>query len=131
MDPTVREFLEEIRFAVVATLNADGSPQQTVLWYELQGDSIMVNTARDRVKDRNLRRDPRMWVCLEDGYRYVTASGRVEIVDDQAVAQADIRNLAIRYHGADRGEQMSRDSFQKQHRVTILLSLDNLTAYGF
>jgi len=131
MDPTVREFLEEIRFAVVATLNADGSPQQTVLWYELQGDSIMVNTARDRVKDRNLRRDPRMWACLEDGYRYVTASGRVEIVDDQAVAQADIRNLAIRYHGADRGEQMSRDSFQKQHRVTILLPLDNLTAYGF
>jgi predicted pyridoxine 5'-phosphate oxidase superfamily flavin-nucleotide-binding protein len=44
----VRTFLEEARFAVLATVNANGSPQQTVMWYELRGDTIVMNTRRGR-----------------------------------------------------------------------------------
>ena len=52
----VRAFLEEERFAVLATVNANGSPQQTVMWYELRGDTIVMNTIRGRKKDSNLLR---------------------------------------------------------------------------
>ena len=56
--PTRRAFLNEKRFAVLATINKDGTPQQTVMWYELQGDEIMMNTAHGRLKDRNLAARP-------------------------------------------------------------------------
>ena len=64
----VRTFLEEARFAVLGTVNANGSPQQTVMWYELRGDIVMMNTLRGRKKDRNLLRDPRASLCVEDGF---------------------------------------------------------------
>ncbi|MBF6589385.1 MAG: PPOX class F420-dependent oxidoreductase, partial [Ktedonobacterales bacterium] len=71
----VRRFLDEPRFAVLATLSPDGTPQQTVIWYELDGDEIVMNTAEGRIKSGNLRRDPRISLCVEDGYRYVTLTG--------------------------------------------------------
>lgn len=131
MDEPVRAFLDEPRFAVVATVNEDGTPQQSIVWYELQGDEIMMNTKRGRVKDRNLRRDPRVSFCLEDGYRYLTITGVTRLIDDQEVAQADIRHLAIRYHGEEKGSEMSRRGFQKEERVTIRMSIDELMPYGF
>lgn len=131
LDPTVRAFLDEVRFAAVATINPDGTPQQTVLWYELQGEEIMMNTAGGRVKDRNLRRDPRTSFCVEDGYRYLTLTGTCALIEDQEIAQADIRRLAVRYHGPERGEQMSREQFQKQDRVTMRMSIDRVSAHGF
>ncbi|MDP9382298.1 MAG: PPOX class F420-dependent oxidoreductase [Chloroflexota bacterium] len=131
MNEAVRAFLEEPRFAVVATIQPDGMPHQTVLWYELQGNEILLNTAAGRVKDQNLRRDPRLSFCLEDGYRYVTISGSATLVDDQQAAQEDIRRLAVRYHGEARGNEMSRDLFQKQPRVTIRLRIEHLIADGF
>lgn len=65
----VREFLRQPLFAVVATINSDGSPQQTVLWYVLQDNTIVMNTTADRRKTRNLERDPRVSLCFPDGYR--------------------------------------------------------------
>ena len=131
LDQSVRAFLDEVRFASVATINPDGSPQQTVLWYELQGEEIMMNTARGRVKDRNLRRDPRISFCLEDGYRYLTLTGTCVLIGAQATAQDDIRHLAIRYHGQEQGERMSRDQFQQQERVTMRMSIERVHARGF
>jgi PPOX class probable F420-dependent enzyme len=131
LSDAVRAFLAERRFAVLGTVNGDGSVQQSVMWYELRGDHVMMNTARGRVKDRNLLRDPRVSICVEDEYRYVTISGRVELVEDQAIAQADIRALAIRYDGLEKAEQMVRDSFGKQQRITILLPIEHMDAHGF
>ncbi len=131
IDDKIRAFLSEPRFAVVATIQPDGMPHQTVLWYELQGEEIMVNTARGRVKDHNLARDPRMSFCVEDGYRYVTLSGPVELIADQQQAQDDIRRLAIRYHGEQRGEEMSRTSFAQQERLSIRMGVEQIDAQGF
>ena len=127
----VRAFLEEPRFGVVATIQPDGAPHQTVLWYELQGDEIMFNTATGRIKDRNLRRDPRLSFCVEDGYRYLTIAGPVALVEDQQAAQEDIRRLAVRYHGEERGNEMARELFQGQERVTIRLRIEHVIADGF
>ncbi|HET9111578.1 MAG TPA: PPOX class F420-dependent oxidoreductase [Ktedonobacterales bacterium] len=123
LDSEIREFLNEKRFAVLATINPDGSPQQTVMWYELRGDTIVMNTTLSRVKGKNLRRDPRISVCFEDGYRFVTITGVAELRTDPETAQADIRALAIRYHGQEQGDRQARDVFAKQERVSIYLPI--------
>ena len=131
LPPAVRAFLEEPRFCVFADINEDGTPHQTVLWYEVRDDAIMLNTARGRVKARNLHRDPRASLCVEDGYRYVTISGVCTLQsEDQEAAQADIKRLAVRYHGRERGEEMAPD-FARQVRETILLRIDKVDADGF
>ena len=131
LTPAVRAFLEEPRFCVFADINEDGTPHQTVLWYELQRDAIMLNTARGRLKSRNLHRDTRASFCVEDGYRYVTISGACTLQsEDQEAAQADITRLAIRYHGQEKGQAMAAD-FAKQTRETIRLSIDKVDVNGF
>ncbi len=127
----VREFLEEERFGVLGTVNADGSPQQTVMWYELRGDVIVMNTKRGRKKDRNLLRDPRASLCVEDGFRYVTLDGTIETIEDQATSQADIAALARRYHDAAKSEEMTRDLFEPQERISLLLNVDRVDVHGF
>ena len=102
LSPVVRAFLKEPRFAVLATINRDRTPQQSVVWCDLDEDVILMNTRRGRVKDRNLRRDPRCSICVDDGYRYVTIRGSVRLIDDQNMAQADIKRLATRYHDGAR-----------------------------
>jgi PPOX class probable F420-dependent enzyme len=131
LSPAVEAFLNEKRFASLATINRDGSPQQTVMWYALQDGKIMMNTARGRQKDLNTVRDPRVSICVEDGYRFVTIAGNVELIDDQPRAQADIYALAVRYHGQERADAMVQESFGKQQRITLLLSVDHVIANGF
>ncbi len=121
-----RAFLAEQRFAVLSTINPDGTPQLTVMWYALDGDEILMNTKADRKKDQNVRRDPRIAICIEDGYNYVTIAGRAQLIDDQAIAQADIRRLAERYHSAEKVEQMMRNLFGKEQRVTIRLAVEQV-----
>ena len=127
----VRTFLEEERFAVLATVIANGSPQQTVMWYELRGDTIVMNTKRGRKKDKNLIRDPRASLCFEDGFRYVTLEGVIELIEDPETAQADIAALAQRYHDADEAEKMAHEMFAPQERITLLLHVDRVDIHGF
>lgn len=118
-----RAFLQERRFAVLGTLNADGSPQLTTMWYLLEGDTIVMNTRIGRIKDRNLRRDPRISVCVQDGYDYVTVSGTAELIDDQQIAQYDIYRLAVRYDGEEDAKRQMEEGFSKQQRETIHLKI--------
>ncbi len=127
----VRAFLDEPRFGVLGTVNANGSPQQTVMWYELRGDMVMMNTLRGRKKDRNLLLDPRASLCVEDGSRYVAIEGSIEMVEDRDTAQADIAALARRYDGSEEGERMAREVFGPQERITLLLSIDRVDVHGF
>lgn len=124
-----RQFLNEKRFAVLATINKDGTPHQTVMWYDLQGDEVMMNTARGRLKDRNLTRDPRISICVEDGQRFVTLRGTVTLNDDQEIAQADIARLAVRYDGPERAEE-SLPTFRRQHRITLRMRIEGVLENG-
>jgi PPOX class probable F420-dependent enzyme len=132
LPPAVRAFLAEPRFCVFADISPSGVPHQTVLWYELQGDTIMMNTARGRLKDRNLRHDPRASFCVEDGGRYVTIVGACTLQwEDQEAAQADIKRLAVRYDGEAEAERMAAAQFRKQQRETIRMSVERIDARGF
>ena len=126
----IRDFLNERRFAVAATINEDGTPQQTVVWYELQGDRIMMNTRAGRLKERNLKRDPRISLCIEDEYTYLFLKGRVELDYDQERAQAGIKALAVRYDGEEEAERQARDLYSKQERVNIYMSIEEVGGEG-
>ncbi len=130
LSDTGRAFLGEQRFASLATINKDGTPQQTVMWYELQGDEIMMNTAHGRLKDRNLARDPRISICIEDGQRFVTLRGAVTLNDEIETAQADIKRLAARYSGAEQAEK-SAANFRKEHRITLRMKIEGVMERGF
>lgn len=131
LQENVVAFLNEPRFAVLATVNADGGAQQTVMWYELRGDHIMMNTLRGRKKDRNLIRDGRASICVEAGQRYVTIDGRVTIVEDPVIGQSDIAALARRYEGEEEGNRLSREVFGSQERVSLILAIDRVDIHGF
>ena len=126
----IRDFLEEKRFAVLATINDDGTPQLTVMWFALRDDTIVMNTTLSRVKGKNLQRDPRISICVEDGYRYVSISGVARLNDDQTIAQRDIRSLAIRYNGEETGARQAEE-FAREHRVSIYLPISQVIANGF
>lgn len=121
-----RAFLQEKRFAVLGTINPDSTPQMSAMWYELDGDEILMNTKVGRVKERNLRRDSRISICIEDGYHYLTLTGTAQLIDDQATAQADIKRLATRYHNPEKAEQMSRNQFSKEQRVTFRMTIQRV-----
>jgi PPOX class probable F420-dependent enzyme len=125
-----RAFLQEKRFAVLATINKDGTPQQTTMWYLLEDDgTILMNTKVGRVKEPNMRRDPRISICVPDGYRYVTISGTVEMIDDQEIAQRDIHRLSARYHGPEKAQKQMERQFSKEQRVTLRLRPEQIIEY--
>lgn len=126
----VRSFLNgPERYATLATVNPDGLPQQTVMWFSLlDDDTIMMNTKRGRRKDRNLLRDPRASICVEGGEQYVTITGKITMIEDPARAQADIHALAVKYSGQEMGDEQAANSFGLQERITILLSIDHVDA---
>jgi PPOX class probable F420-dependent enzyme len=123
LSPAAREFLDSLRFAVVATINPDGSPHQAVAWYAFEGDVIVVNSADGRRWPANLRRDPRIELTVADGYRYLQLGGTVEVDDDQGRAQATIAAMARRYHADDptHAEDLIANRFRLQHRVDFRL----------
>jgi nitroimidazol reductase NimA-like FMN-containing flavoprotein (pyridoxamine 5'-phosphate oxidase superfamily) len=103
------------------------------MWYLLEDDEIMFNTALGRRKPDNLSRDPRasLLVTDADGYRFVRVDGRVRPNDDQAVAQADIRRLAVRYYDDPaRVEGAVADNWSKQHRITYRMRIRSVYSAG-
>ena len=116
---------------VLATANVNGGLEQTVMWYELRRDTIVMNTRRARKKDRNLIRDPRASVCIEDEFCCVALESNIEIVDDPAIGQADIAALALRYLEPVKADKMAREEFALQERVTLVLHVDRADVHGF
>lgn len=121
-----RAFLQGRHFGALATINNDGTPQVTAMWYLLEGDTIVMNTKAGRTKERNMRRDPRISVCIVEGYSYVTISGTVEMIDDQKIAQDDIYRLAVRYDGEETARQQMQTQFSKERRVTLRLKCEHV-----
>jgi Pyridoxamine 5'-phosphate oxidase. len=98
---TQRAFLEEVYYAVVGTLNPDGTIQQTVVWYLLEDDAIRFSLGSRSIKARNLRLNPTITLTVEDRQRYLTLTGLATL----GPASADLRRrLAIRYRGSDQAE---------------------------
>ena len=90
-------------FAQLATVNADGTPQVTPVWVDYDGTYLLVNTARGRVKTKNLERNPRVALAISDPenpYRYVGIQGRVVEMTEKG-GDAHIDRMAKKYLNKD------------------------------
>jgi PPOX class probable F420-dependent enzyme len=91
-------------FAHLATLMPDGSPQITPVWCDFDGTHVLINSAKGRRKDKNLRRDPKVALSIQDPenpYRYLQVRGRVVSITEEG-ADAHIDRLAKRYMGVEK-----------------------------
>jgi PPOX class probable F420-dependent enzyme len=90
-------------FANLATVNADGSPQVTPVWVDFDGTNVIINTAKGRMKARNLEQNPRVALAISDPenpYRYLGIQGRV-VEMTEAGSDAHIDKMAKKYMGKD------------------------------
>jgi PPOX class probable F420-dependent enzyme len=97
-----------VRPAVLATTRADGRPHVAPVWYALDGDTLVWNTGADTLKGRNIRRDARVSLCVQDDqppFSFVTASGEAEVSDDLDDVAAWAARIGGRYMGADRAAE--------------------------
>src|SRR3954447_23052110 len=97
-----REILEQRSIGHIATLMKDGAPQVTPVWVDVDGDDILVNTLKGRLKDRNLRRDPRVAISVPDPETPTVAlivRGTAELVEEGAREHTD--ELAKKYLDED------------------------------
>lgn len=99
-----RDLFTKKAFAHLGTVMPDGTPQVTPVWCDFDGTYIRVNTAKGRVKDRNMRRNKKIAVTVTDPdnpYRYLAVRGEVEEITEQG-ADAHIDLLAKKYLGKDK-----------------------------
>ena len=95
------DLFEKQAFGNLGTLMQDGSPQVTPVWVDYDGKYVRFNSAKGRVKDKNIRRDPRVAVTLQDPanpYRYLEVRGRV-VENTENGADDNINNLSQKYLG--------------------------------
>jgi PPOX class probable F420-dependent enzyme len=110
-DENIVRLFEGRNFAFLATVKKDGSPQVTPTWIDRDNDTILINTAKGRVKQENVSRDPRVSISLVDDrnpYSMVTITGKV-IEQTTEGADEHIDKLARRYLNADRYPNHSAD----------------------
>lgn len=113
-------------YAVLAVLRPDGSPQQTAVWIDWDGEHVVFNITTSRKKYAYLKRDPRASALVFDGddrYRWIAVSGSVvELTTDGA--EEHINELSHRYRGRD------YDYKPGERRVIGRLRPERVTVYG-
>jgi PPOX class probable F420-dependent enzyme len=119
LSPKARQLIERPVLASVATLNPDGTPQITPVWIDIDGENLVFNTAKGRVKARNLEKDSRVAISVidpEDQYNVVALRGTVTDISTEG-ADAHIDSLAKKYLNVD--TYPMRQDGEVRIRVTV------------
>ncbi len=114
-----RDLFSKKAFASLGTLMPDGRPQVTPVWVDVEGDLIVINSAKGRQKDRNLRRDPRVSLAIIDPdnpYRYLELRGRVVEITEQGAAD-HIDKMAKKYLGVDKYPYRNADEVRVMYKI--------------
>ena len=120
-----RELLRGPNFAVITTINADGTPQQSVVWVAEHDGNVVFSTVEGRAKHRNLVRDPRIGVLVldrTDGYRYSQIRGTARL--DSTNADTLIDELSRKYTDKKWVEKQTRP------RVNVIVTPTRLHDYS-
>jgi PPOX class probable F420-dependent enzyme len=126
-----REFLCEDRVGVVSTLNNDGSSHLTTMWYLFAGDgTLILSTPGRNQKVKNLRRDPRIALCVGDEARSVSLYGTAIISDDQALVRQDIEHLVERYVKDTGIRPQVSATLVQQSRVALHFTPEKVTEFS-
>ena len=110
--PEIRAFLlEATRTGKLATVRADGRPHIVPIWFLLDGDTIVFATGEGSVKARNMRRDPRVCLCVDDEqppFAFATVEGTATFSDNMQDLTIWATRIAGRYMGQQLAEQYGR-----------------------
>ncbi len=123
------DLFERPTIAHFATVMPDGTPQVTPVWIDREGDRLLVNTARGRRKERNVRANPRVGLSLvdpDDPYRYLSVRGEVEDVTTEGAIE-HIDALAGRYMGL---EEYPHHDEESGERVIVRIRPDRVVTGG-
>jgi len=127
LPPSVKKLLEDKAYGHVVTFDAQGKPQFTMVWMDVEGDEVLFNTAENRKKPQNLRRDPRIVVSVQDRHdpqAYAVFHGRARVTE--AGADAHVDKLAKRFLNADK--YPFRQPGEK--RLIIRIGVDRIGGFG-
>jgi PPOX class probable F420-dependent enzyme len=119
---------EKKAFVYLATINKNGSPQVTPVWFNTEGEYVLINSAKGRVKDRNMRARPQVALCIADPanpYRYLQIRGRVIEITEQG-ADEHIDALMFKYHG----EAKYPYKQPGEQRVRYKVQIEKVDAHG-
>ena len=127
LPPAVKKIMEDKAYGHVVTLGAGGTPQVTMVWMDVDGDEVLFNTAEGRVKPKNLRRDPRVVIAVQDRndpQSHLVFHGKATVTE--AGADANIDKLAKRFLGAD------KYPFRRpgEKRLIVRVAVDRIGGYG-
>jgi PPOX class probable F420-dependent enzyme len=120
---SLKKILEDKAYGHVVTFNAQGNPELTMVWIDVEGDEVLFNTAEGRRKPGNIRRDPRVIVSVQDRNNpqaYAVFHGKGRVTD--AGADEHIDKLAKRFLGADK--YPFRQPGEK--RVVVRIAVDRI-----
>ena len=120
-----RALIDAPNYAFLATVDEDGAPQVSPVWIDRDDDTILVNTGTGRVKDRNMRRDPRVALSIAtegNAYDKVDIRGHVVEIVEGEEADRHIDKLAKKYTGEDRYP----DRREGEDRVIFRIEADRI-----
>ena len=101
LSPAQRKLFEDKNFVAVATAGKDGTPRNTIVWVDMDGDQILINGARSRGWLKNLKRNPSVAVTTfdhENPYKRVTVIGKATKITESG-AEESIDKLSMKYNG--------------------------------
>ncbi|MGV9932669.1 PPOX class F420-dependent oxidoreductase [Streptomyces olivaceoviridis] len=122
--------LDGTRTGKLSTVRADGSPHVAPIWFLLDGDELVFNTGKNTAKGRNLARDGRVALCVDDDrppFHFVVLNGRAHLSEDLAEVRLWATRIAARYMGDDRAEEYgARNGVPGE--LLVRVTIDNVLA---
>jgi PPOX class probable F420-dependent enzyme len=132
----IQAFLAEPRHAIATVLRADGAPQISPIWFLYENERLYFSTLQSSAKYRQLRRDPRIALCIDAGHpdaRAVSISGTAELITDLTPEHADIEwRILRRYHETDEEARQWVSSIEAEGpNALVVVSPDRIIGWDY
>ena len=137
MNPSqIRAFLAEPRHAIVTVLRADGGLQSSPVWFLYENERLYFSTLTSSAKYKQLRRDPRIAVCIDAGHpdaRAVAISGTAELITEETPERADLEwRILRRYHETDEAAREWVSSIEAEGpNALVVVSTERIIGWNF
>ena len=137
MNPSqIQAFLDAPRHAIAAVLRPDGAPQLSPIWFLYENARLYFSTLVNSAKYRQLRRDPRISLCIDAGHpdaRAVIVSGTAELITDESPERADLEwRILRRYHESDEDAHRWQSSIEAEGPdALVVVSPENIIGWDY
>jgi PPOX class probable F420-dependent enzyme len=112
----------------IATIQKDGSAHVVPVWFRYERGKFMICTPEKSVKARNMRRDERVSLLIDDAYEYVLVKGKAKI-NDQGDIEKETERQAVRYLGNEEGRKMLPEILKVKH-VIVEVTPEEVSSFG-